>query len=71
MAGVGKGFNEFLSSFASCLALISGGRGFKLFTFFSNAEKSPKGFGITFWITESDKTYLLTINYRFEILTFL
>ena len=50
MAGVGKGFNEFLSSFASCLALISGGRGFKLFTFFSNAEKSPKGFGITFWI---------------------
>jgi hypothetical protein len=50
MAGVGKGFNEFLSSFASCLAFISGGRGFKLFTFFSNAEKSPKGFGITFWI---------------------
>jgi len=49
-AGVGKGFNEFFSSFASCLASISGGRGFKLFTFFSNAEKSPKGFGITFWI---------------------
>ena len=42
--GTGIDFNEFLSSFANYLALISGGRGFKLFTFFSNAEKSPKGF---------------------------
>jgi hypothetical protein len=42
--GTGIDFNEFLSSFANYLALIFGGRGFKLFTFFSNTEKSPKGF---------------------------
>jgi hypothetical protein len=44
VTGTGIGFNEFFSSSANYLALISGGRGFKLFTFFSNAEKSPKGF---------------------------
>ena len=38
-------FNDFLSSSANYLALISGGSGFKLLTFFSNAEKSPKGLG--------------------------
>jgi hypothetical protein len=47
MAGIGTGvdFNDFLSSAANYLALISGGSGFKLLTFFSNTEKSPKGFG--------------------------
>jgi len=41
--GTGVDFNDFLSSAANYLALISGGIGFKFLTFFSNAEKSPKG----------------------------